>query len=63
MYFYCIAEIFSLSTACHIYYLGSVKLALPFTDGIFHFHISCHIIYLNKRFLPLSSLRPFKYNI
>lgn len=59
MYFYYTVEIFSLSTTCHIYYLSSLKLALPFSDGIFHFLIACHLIYLNKKFLPLSPLKPF----
>lgn len=49
MYFSYTVEIFSLSTTCHIYYLSSLKLALPFSDGIFHFLISCHFIYLNKK--------------
>lgn len=59
MYFYYTVEIFSLSATCHIYYLSSLKLALPFSNGIFHFLISCHLIYLNKKFLPLSPLKLF----
>lgn len=59
MFFYYTVEIVSLSTTCHIYYLSSLKLALPFSDGIFHFLISCRFIYLNKKFLPLSPLKLF----
>lgn len=49
MYFYYTVEIFSLSETGHVYYLRSLKLALPFSDGIFHFLISCHLIYLSKK--------------
>lgn len=59
MYFYYTVEIFSLSETGHVYYLRSLKLALPFSDGIFHFLIFCHLIYLSKKLFSLSLLKPF----
>lgn len=59
MYFYYTVETFSLSETGHVYYLRSLKLALPFSDGIFHFLIFCHLIYLSKKLFSLSLLKPF----